>query len=151
LVYRPRDAIHEEEEMGVHQDAMRREMQLRGFAARTQRTYTNWMKRLVREVRLPADQVTEEQARAFLSGLAGRGLSASTVNQAISAVRFFFEDVLRRSWDLELRYQREPQRVPVTLTPEEVSRLLEAVPTCVTERQWKLPTQQGCVWGKCFS
>jgi integrase/recombinase XerD len=114
--------------MGMHQDAMRREMQLRGFAARTQRTYTNWMKRLVREVRLPADQVTEEQARAFLSGLAGRGLSASTVNQAISAVRFFFGDVLRRSWDLELRYQREPQRVPVTLTPEEVSRLLEAVP-----------------------
>jgi integrase/recombinase XerD len=107
---------------------MRTEMQLRGFALRTQRTYTNWMRRLVREVRLPADQVTEEQARAFLSRLSGRGLSASMVNQAISAVRFFFGNVLRRSWDLELRYQREPQRVPVTLTPEEVSRLLEAVP-----------------------
>jgi site-specific recombinase XerD len=55
-------------------------------------------------------------------------LSASTINQAISAVRFFFNEVMRREWDVEIHYQRAPQRVPVTLTPDEVSRLLAAVP-----------------------
>ena len=114
--------------MGVHREAMRAEMQLRGFAPRTQRTYTGWMRRLVMQARVPADQVTEQQARGFLSQLSARGLSASTINQAISAVRFFFQNVLRRPWELEVHYQRAPQRVPVTLTPEEVSRLLEAVP-----------------------
>jgi site-specific recombinase XerD len=43
-------------------------------------------------------------------------------------VRFFYNEVLRRKWDLEIHYQRAPQRVPVTLTPDEVSRLLAAVP-----------------------
>jgi site-specific recombinase XerD len=43
-------------------------------------------------------------------------------------VRFFFRGVLRRTWELEVHYQRAPQRVPVTLTAEEVSRLLAAVP-----------------------
>jgi len=114
--------------MGVHAEAMRSEMQLRGFAARTQKTYTNWMRRLIAHVRVPADQVTEEGARGFLLELAGRGLSSSTINQAISAARFFFAHVLKRSWNLEIPYQRAPQKVPVTLTPEEVSRLLEAVP-----------------------
>jgi site-specific recombinase XerD len=104
------------------------EMRLRGFAARTQRTYSSWMSRLVLQVRVPADRITEVQARGFLSELAGRGLSASTINQAISAVRFFFNEVLRRKWDVEIHYQRAPQRVPVTLTPDEVSRLLAAVP-----------------------
>jgi site-specific recombinase XerD len=108
-------------------EAMQAEMQLRGFAERTQRTYVGWMKRLVLQVGVPADQLTEQQARVYLSELSGRGLSASTINQAISAVRFFFESVLRRTWQLELHYQREPQRVPVTLTAEEVSRLLAAV------------------------
>jgi site-specific recombinase XerD len=56
-------------------------------------------------------------------------VSASTVNQAISSVRFFFREVLGRDWEFEINYQRAPQRVPVTLTPEEVGRLLAAVPT----------------------
>lgn len=114
--------------MGEYQEAMRAEMQLRGFAPRTQRSYTGWMIRLIRQARVPADRISEQQARAYLCELSGRGLSASTINQAISAVRFFFQNVLRRSWDLEVHYQRAPQRVPVTLTPEEVSRLLSAVP-----------------------
>jgi site-specific recombinase XerD len=75
--------------MGVFREAMQAEMQLRGFAARTQRSYTHWMRRLILEVRVPADQVSEQQVRDFLSRLSGRGLSASTVNQAISALRFF--------------------------------------------------------------
>lgn len=113
--------------MGKMREAMQAEMQLRGFAPRTQQTYTHWMSRLVSQAKVPADQITEAQARVFVTELSGRGLSASTVNQAISAVRFFFQNVLRRPMDLEIHYQRAPQRVPVTLTPEEVSRLLEAV------------------------
>ena len=113
--------------MGQFREAMRAEMQLRGFAPRTQRVYTSWMRRLVSRARTPADQVTERQTREFLSELSGRGLSASTMNQAISAVRFFFREVLRHEWDVEIPYQRAPQRVPVTLTPDEVGRLLAAV------------------------
>lgn len=114
--------------MGACREAMLGEMRLRGFAARTQLTYSSWMRRLVSWVKVPADRITEEQARGFLLELSGHGLSASTMNQAISAVRFFFNEVLRRKWDLEIHYQRAPQRVPVTLTPDEVSRLLAAVP-----------------------
>lgn len=114
--------------MGQFRDAMQAEMQLRGFAARTQKAYTGWMRRLVSWVGRPADQVTESQARGFLSELSGRRLSGSTINQAISAVRFFFGEVLHHEWDLEIHYQRAPQRVPVTLTREEVARLLAAVP-----------------------
>jgi site-specific recombinase XerD len=102
--------------------------ELHGFAPRTQRTYVAWMKRLVSQQRVPADQITEQQVREYLSGLSRRGLSSSTINQAISAVRFFFQEVLHRKWQLEIHYQRAPQRVPVTLRPEEVARLLDAVP-----------------------
>jgi integrase/recombinase XerD len=120
--------IREEASMGKFRDAMQAEMRLRGFAERTQRTYTGWMRRLVLQVGVPADQITEQQVRAYLSELSRRRLSASTINQAISAVRFFFGEVLRRQWDLEIHYQHAPQRVPVTLTADEVSRLLTAVP-----------------------
>ena len=114
--------------MGAMREAMLREMALRGFAARTQRAYVGWLRRLVSQTRVAADQLQETQVRAYLGNLSQTGLSASTLNQAISAVRFFFNEVLHREWSLELHYQRAPQRVPVTLSPEEVTRLLAAVP-----------------------
>ena len=113
--------------MGIHREAMQREMRVRGLAARTRQVYVGWMARLVRHAKQPADRITEMQAREYLAGLSARGLSASTLNQAISAVRFFFVNVLRRQWDFEIHYQRAPQRLPVCLSPEEVSRLLGAV------------------------
>lgn len=114
--------------MGAMREAMLREMALRGFAARTQETYVGWMARLVKETGVPADQLLETHVREYLAGLAQRGLSASTLNQAIGAMRFFFHEVLHRKWPVELRYQRAPQRLPPTLSAEEVGRLLAAVP-----------------------
>jgi integrase/recombinase XerD len=115
--------------MGVMRDAMVREMALRGLAPKTQRAYVGWIARLVSRTRVPADQLQEWQVRGHLAKLSQGGLSPSTLNQAISAMRFFFNGVLRRDWPLEIRYQRAPQHVPVTLSPEEVGRLLAAVPT----------------------
>ena len=112
--------------MGTLRESMEREMALRGFAARTQRAYVGWMKRLVQHGGMSADQIPEAKVRAFLGGLAQRGLSPSAVNQAISGVRFFYQQVVPRKWDFALEYQRAPQRLPVTLSREEVSRLLEA-------------------------
>jgi site-specific recombinase XerD len=109
-------------------EAMLGEMALRGLAPRTQRAYVGWMARLVSKTRVPADQLEEPQVRGYLAELSQSGLSASTLNQAISAVRFFFNEVLHRDWPLEIHYQRAPQRVPVTLSLEEVNRLLAAVP-----------------------
>lgn len=114
--------------MGAMREAMLQEMALRGFAARTQRTYVGWMVRLVSRTRVPAERLSESQVRGYLAELAQAGLSASTLNQGISAMRFFYNEVLHREWPLEIRYQRAPQRVPVTLSPEEVMRLLRAVP-----------------------
>jgi site-specific recombinase XerD len=114
--------------MGAMRDSMLREMALRGFAPRTQNSYSRWMWRLVRKTRVPADRLEMEQVRGYLAGLAQRGLSSSTLNQAVSALRFFFKDVLHREWPVDLQYQRRPQRLPVTLSIAEVRRLLEAVP-----------------------
>jgi site-specific recombinase XerD len=119
----------EEVVMGVFQEAMKREMSLRGFAPRTQDVYVRWMRRLVRFSGAAADQVSEAQVREFLVDLTQkRGVSSSTMNQAISAIRFFFHSVLHREWRLDLNYQKAPQRLPVTLSSEEVRRLLAVVP-----------------------
>jgi integrase/recombinase XerD len=115
--------------MGVLREAMQREMALRGFAPKTRKVYLAWIVRLSRHSRLSPDQISESQVREYLAGLATRGLSPSTVNQAISAVSFFFGRVVPREWKFEVRYQRAPQRLPLVMSAQEIARLLAAVPT----------------------
>jgi integrase/recombinase XerD len=113
--------------MGKHSDAMREAMALRGFAPRTQQVYLGWMRRLVKQSRRMADEVGESEVRAFLLRLTEKKRSVSTINQAISAFAFFYGEVVPRDWRL-VGYQRAPQRLPVTLSAEEVRRLLDAAP-----------------------
>ena len=119
--------------MGVLREAMQREMALSGFTPRTQKTYLGWMRRLIRHVRVAPGEISETQVREYLSFLAQRGLSPSSINQAISAMAFFFRHVLARPWQLQITYQRAPQRLPAVLSREEVARLL-AVVTTLRER-----------------
>ena len=59
--------------------------------------------------------------------LASSGTSVGTANVSATALRFFFKVTLKR-YDLakELISTREPRRLPVVLSPEEVGRLLAA-------------------------
>ena len=63
---------------------------------------------------------------AFVSSLATRGVSASTQNQALSAILFLFQAVLgqRLAWMNEIVRARRPVRLPVVLSRDEVSSLL---------------------------
>jgi integron integrase len=63
---------------------------------------------------------------AFVSHLAERGVSASTQNQALSAILFLFEVVIgqRLAWMNEIVRAQRPVRLPVVLSRTEVSALL---------------------------
>jgi integrase/recombinase XerD len=53
----------------------------------------------------------------------------STVNVSASALRFFFKVTKRQGLAEELVSTREPRRLPVALSPEEVGRLLASTTT----------------------
>jgi len=115
--------------MGVLRDEMERRMHLRGFAKKTREVYVRWIRDLVRFSGVVAGELKQEHVDRFLAHLGGvRRLSASSVNQACCAIRFFFREVLKRppTGMVMVRSQRAPVRVPVTLSDGEVERLLGA-------------------------
>ncbi len=84
-----------------------------------------WVRRfVVFHGRRHPDQLGEAEVRAFLEHLAERdGVSASTQNQAVAALLFFYEAVLGRRLALSpdgIVHAKELQRLPVVLSREEV-------------------------------
>ena len=66
------------------------------------------------------------ELEAFLNSLTQRELSANSCSQALSALVFLYEQVLEQpfEWLHNLVRPRRPQRLPVVLTIDQVSRVL---------------------------
>lgn len=78
-----------------------------------------------------AAEMGEPEINAFLSHLAVKEkVSASTQNQALSALLYLYRHVLGRSvGDLgDVVRARKPKRLPVVLTREEVNAVLRQLP-----------------------
>jgi integron integrase len=108
--------------------AVRHKARVRRLSRRTERAYVGWIRRFIKfqGLRHPGD-MGEPEVVAFLSHLAAeRGVAPSTQMQAMCALLFLYEHVLRRPLGKleDLSWARGRARVPVVLTPEEVERVL---------------------------
>ena len=109
-------------------DQVRNAMRLRHNSLRTEESYVQWIKRsiLFHGKKHPKD-MAEPEITAYLTHLAVDGkVSASTQNQALSAILFLYRDVL----NLELEFldgvvrTKKPGRLPVVYHREEMERVL---------------------------
>ncbi len=109
-------------------DRVRTAMRMRHMSRRTEQAYVFWIRRyiLFHDTRHPATLGAEEVSR-FLSHLAEeRRVSASTQNQALSALLFLYRHVLGVAlpWLDGLVRARRPAHVPVVLSRDEVAAVL---------------------------
>ncbi len=111
--------------------ALQSNMRIRHFSPRTEAVYVAWVRRYVRfhHLRHPREMGALE-VRAFLAHLAGpRQLSASSINQALAALLLLYGDVLGQPLEAlgPLPRAKQPERLPVVLTRDEVRRVLLAL------------------------
>lgn len=109
-------------------DQVREQIRLRHYSIRTETVYLEWVRRFIRfhKYRHPQEMGAAE-VEAFLSDLAvRRDVSASTQNQALSAILFLYKQVLRIElpWMDGVIRARRSQRLPVVLTRDEVTSVL---------------------------
>ena len=105
------------------------DMEVRSFTACTQRGYIAAVKNFTAFLGRSPDQGGAEDLRRFQHHMRTQGASATSMNFAVSPLRFFFGVCLGRG-DAEVGMitVRLPQRLPVILSPAEVARLLEHAP-----------------------
>lgn len=109
-------------------DQMRESLRARHYRPRTEETYCQWVKRFIffHHVRHPAE-MGEPEINAFLTHLAVKEkVSASTQNQALSALLYLYRHVLKREVGSlgEVVRARKPKRLPVVMTRHEVKAVL---------------------------
>jgi len=113
-------------------DRVRQAIRTRHYSRRTEEAYVFWIRRFLafHGMRHP-DQMGSAEVASFLSDLATRRqVSASTQNQAFSAILFLYRCVLERALaGLEtVPRAKRPERLPVVLSRDEIGQILTRLP-----------------------
>lgn len=112
-------------------DQTRNVMRLHHYSIRTEETYIQWIKRFIffHNKRHPKE-MGEKEIRSFLTHLAvDKHVSASTQNQALSAILFLYKRVLELEldWIDDVVRAKRPKYLPVVLTKSEVTNILNSM------------------------
>jgi integrase/recombinase XerD len=105
------------------------DMTIRKFAPKTQASYIRAVRNFTVFLGRSPDQAGAEDLRRYQLHLASTGVSIPSQNATVAALRFFFTVTLGRIKVTDrMPFVREPRKLPVVLSPEEVARFLEAAP-----------------------
>jgi integrase/recombinase XerD len=105
------------------------DMTVRNFVEKTRNDYIRHVGTFTAFLGRAPDTATPEDLRLFQLHQTQAGVGAPSINGSVAALRFFFTVTLDRpEMARYLTFVREPRRIPVILSLEEIARLLEAAP-----------------------
>ena len=106
------------------------DMQLRGLASTTQRSYLHYVAEFAKFYHTSPEHLDLEAIRQYeLHLLEERKLSPQTINTFISAVQFLYRVTLEMPWGPGcFPRMRMPEKLPLVLSPWEVEQFFQHVP-----------------------
>ncbi|MGH7172759.1 MAG: tyrosine-type recombinase/integrase [Gemmataceae bacterium] len=106
------------------------EMTIRHFSPKVQQDYLRRVKNFADFFGRSPARAQFEDIRRYQLHLAESGVSVSSRNVAMTALRFFFGRALKRPQVTDqVAFGREPKRLPIVLSQEEMGRFLAAAPS----------------------
>ena len=102
------------------------ELRLRAFSPRTVDSYLYYNRKFLEFVKKEPEQVTEDDVKNYIAGLMSRNISAKSIILIKAALKFFYDEVLKKSI-VNIKSPKVSKKLPVVLTKEEVKTLLNSV------------------------
>lgn len=112
----------------IYLDELKKELVLRKYSQRTIKVYLYHNKGLLEYSKKNPYEVSNEDIRDYLYHLANdKGVSTSTLNAAINALKFYYGEVLKQWFVYEIKRPRKDKKLPVVLSQEEGSQIISSV------------------------
>ncbi|MCX6786113.1 MAG: tyrosine-type recombinase/integrase [Candidatus Komeilibacteria bacterium] len=100
------------------------ELIIRGFSKRTVTTYLDINRRFLIFFNKSAKQATAQDIKNYLLYLKVQGLANTSLNLAISALKFYFEKILKRKLFFGIVRPKKEKYLPTVLAKEEIIQLI---------------------------
>jgi site-specific recombinase XerD len=100
------------------------ELRSRRYSRQTRSTYIYFIRTLFRALQKTPEEISSGDVKQFLEIMERCGYSAAAMNLALSAIKFFFRNVLKDNSIKEQRRPRQDKLLPSVLSKDEIKKML---------------------------
>jgi len=112
----------------VTKKSLKTELTFRKYSPKTIKAYIHYNRDFLQKSKKSPQQVTNGDIKDYLSHLAEeRGVSTSTFNGAINALKFYYGIVLEKKFIYDVKRPRKDKKLPIILNKEKVPKILSAL------------------------
>lgn len=109
-------------------DKLKTELEIRGFSKRTVDTYLFHNRKFLDFMKKEPNDVIEDDAKRYIAYLmSNRKQSPSSINLALSSLKFFYNEILRNSAFNAVKAPKLEKKLPTVLSKDEIRRMLNAI------------------------
>ncbi len=109
-------------------------LKLRNYSPKTRKSYLLYIKQYLDFAKKNNFKDKQEAVENFLLERVEKNNSPQTVNLALNAIKFLYKEVLKNNTKIDLKFAKKSKRLPVVLSREEISQILENI----TNQKYKL-------------
>jgi len=115
--------------MGRLHDQMKRDLELKNYSPKTRSCYLASVRSFALHFHRSPDELGDSEIREYLHYLlTDRKVSQSTMSQAYSGLKFFYETTLKRDWDgFRIPRVKMRKKLPVVLSQQEIQALFSVI------------------------
>ena len=104
------------------------ELKLRGFTDKTLKAYIFHNKSFLDYIKKKPEEIKQEDIKKYLAHIMSeKNYKPASTNLAISALRFYYEEVLKKKFFTDIKPPKTEKKIPDALTKEEIKRLLNSI------------------------
>jgi len=108
-------------------EKLKQEMKLRNFSQKTIKSYLYYITDILSKANKSPKSITGADIRNYLEKLADENKSSSTLNSAYSALKFYFEKILRRKFFMNIPRSKKNKKLPEVLTRKEIEKIFSVI------------------------
>jgi len=117
------------EKMTPLRERMMEDMRIRGMGDKAQKSHIRAIKDFAKFLKRSPDTATPDDLRSYQLHMSDTGVTPSTFNTRIVALRFFFGMTCgREEMKRFMQFRTQPRKLPIVFSVEEVSDILMATP-----------------------
>lgn len=100
-----------------------RELKIRNYSRLTMKAYLGALRFYFLFNERP-DRFCEDSVKNFLMKKQAEGCASKTLHVYLSAIKFFYRDVLKTSHKINIKFARKNRRLPITLDKKEIQQII---------------------------
>ncbi len=108
-------------------EAIRKEALRRGYSRQTIKTYQVAVGNFFSWCNKDPMKVSKKDVREYLYLLKEKDRAGNTLNVYLNALKFLFEEVMKRKMYVNIKYSKIPRKLPEVLSKEEIKRLFSMI------------------------